>query len=226
MKTSAARFDPLARVYHALEILAFGGDLARARFQFLDRLADRRSILILGEGDGRCLARLLPLAPAARIHCVDASPAMLARAAVRIAGQPGRERVTWECADALNVEFPGAHYDAVITLFFLDCFDPASAAGLVTRIQTALQPGAVWLFADFVLPERGLARLRARVWLAVLYAFFRWQTGLRTRALPPSEELIRQAGFDRVQSRGFQCGLLRSSLFKAQTRPATPTGKP
>ena len=226
MKTSAARFDPLARVYHALEVLAFGGDLARARFQFLDQLADRRSILILGEGDGRCLARLLPLAPAARIHCVDASPAMLARAAARIAGQPGRERVTWECADALTVEFPAAQYDAVITLFFLDCFDRSSATGLVTRIRTALQPGAVWLFADFVLPERGLARLRARVWLAVLYAFFRWQTGLRTRALPPSEELIRQAGFDSRQFRDFQWGFLRSSLFKAQTRPATAIGHP
>jgi ubiquinone/menaquinone biosynthesis C-methylase UbiE len=222
MKSSAARFDPLARVYHALEILAFGGDLARARFQFLDQLAGRRSILILGEGDGRCLARLLPLAPAARIHCVDASPAMLARAAARIAGQPGRERVTWECADALAVNLPAAHYDAVITLFFLDCFDSGPAAGLVTRIQAALQPGAVWLFADFVLPERGLARLRARVWLTVLYAFFRWSTGLRTRELPPSESLILTAGFRRQSVVDFQHGLLRSALFN-RLAPAAQT---
>ena len=83
--TPAANFDPLARLYRALEYLAFGGDLERARFCLLDHLAGRRSILILGEGDGRCLARLLPLAPEARIHCLDASPAMLARAGARIA---------------------------------------------------------------------------------------------------------------------------------------------
>jgi ubiquinone/menaquinone biosynthesis C-methylase UbiE len=212
----AANFDPVARLYRVMEYLAFGGDLERVRFCLLDRLAGRRSILILGEGDGRCLARLLPLAPDARIHCVDASPAMLARAAARIAGTDTRNRVAFECADVLSHSFPPARYDAVVTLFFLDCFDRAQTEGLVNRIKAALQPGSAWLFADFRVPERGLARIRARAWLAVLYAFFRWQTGLRTRALPPSEELIRQAGFHCGASRDFQWGLLRSSWFVSE----------
>lgn len=195
MSSPAANFDPLARIYRALEWLAFGGDLERARFCLLDQLAGRRSILILGEGDGRCLERLLPLVPDARIDCLDASPAMLARAETRIAGADGRGRVTFICADALSHALPAAHYDAVVTLFFLDCFEPPSAEALVNRITAAVQPGAGWLFADFVVPTSGLARLRARLWLAGLYTFFRWQTGLRPRALPPSEELIRQADF-------------------------------
>ena len=62
-------FDRLARSYRTLELLAFGRDLERARFAWLPALADRKSILVLGEGDGRCLARLAALAPAARIHC-------------------------------------------------------------------------------------------------------------------------------------------------------------
>ncbi|MDB6128882.1 MAG: SAM-dependent methlyltransferase, partial [Verrucomicrobia bacterium] len=186
----AANFDPLARIYRTLEWIAFGGDLERARFVWLDRLADCRSILILGEGDGRCLARLLRLAPDARIHCLDASPAMLDRAETRIAGTGNRERVTFECANALEAEFPSSTYDAVVTLFFLDCFAADQAGELVRRIQPSLKPGTRWLFADFVLPQRGVARLRARVWLAGLYAFFRWQTGLRSRELPPSEKLL------------------------------------
>ncbi len=213
MSAAAANFDSVARAYRALEHLALGGDLERTRFSLLDRLAGRRSILILGEGDGRCLARLLPLVPGARIHCLDASPAMLALARARIAGTTDAHRVTLECADVLTYAFPPARYDAVITLFLLDCFEPAQAADLVTRIQAALQPGAGWLFADFRMPERGLARIRAQAWLALLYAFFRWQTGLRTRALPPSEELIRQAGFRCAASQDFQWGLLRSSWF-------------
>ena len=209
----AANFDPLVRIYRALEWIAFGGDLERARFTLLDRLADRQSILILGEGDGRCLARLLELAPTARIHCLDASAAMLDRAETRIAGTGTRERVTFERANALEAKFPALTYDAVVTLFFLDCFVTEQVEELIRRITPSLQPRALWLFADFVLPDRGLARVRAQVWLAGLYAFFRWQTGLRTHALPPSEQLIENAGFRRVESRTLQCGLLRTTLF-------------
>lgn len=214
MNNPAANFDPLVRFYRALEFLAFGGDLKRARFCLLDRLADRRSILVLGEGDGRALARLVQLAPLARIHCVDSSAAMLARAEARLAGTGARDRVSFERADVLTCEFRPAQYDAVVTLFLLDCFDAAQAAGVVTRVSGALQPGAAWLFADFVLPARGIARLRARAWLGLLYAFFRWQTGLRTRELPPSENLILAAGFQCEARREFQWGLLRSAFFR------------
>ncbi len=82
---AAANFDRLARIYRALEFLAFGGALERARFCFLDRLGGCDDILVLGEGDGRCLERLVGLAPHARIRCVDSSPAMLAVAAARVA---------------------------------------------------------------------------------------------------------------------------------------------
>ncbi|HNC24048.1 MAG TPA: class I SAM-dependent methyltransferase [Opitutaceae bacterium] len=215
--TSAKRtdFSPLARIYRALEWLAFGGDLERARFDLLDRLAGRTSILVLGEGDGRCLARLLALAPGARIDCVDVSPGMIACTAERIADLPGRENVNLICADALTQEFPPGGYDAVVTLFFLDCFTPDQAGMLVGRIAGALRPGACWLFADFLLPSAGPARWRARLWLSVLYAFFRWRTGLPARALPPSERLIEQAGFRRTEQRRFQWGLLGAILFVA-----------
>ena len=218
MSAPAANFDPLARFYRALEIIAFGGDLERARFCLLAQLADRRSILVLGEGDGRALARLVQLAPLARVHCIDFSAAMLAHAQARLAGTEAATRVTFEHADVLTCEFRPEHFDAVVTLFLLDCFDAAQAAGLVTRVCAALQPGAAWLFADFVLPARGPARWRARLWLGLLYAFFRWQTGLRTRELPPSESLIRAAGFECAAVRNFQWGLLRSAFFRQPAR--------
>jgi SAM-dependent methyltransferase len=205
-------FDRLAGIYRALEYVAFGRDLERARFCFLERLRACRHILVLGEGDGRCLAQLIRAAPAARIDCLDLSPAMLAQAAARLP-PAARERVTFRCADLLAAELPPARYDAVITLFFLDCFTPEQTAGIVHRVTASLQPAACWLWADFALPPRGVARLRARVWLAVLYAFFRWQTGLPARMLPPAEELILAAGFARRDLREFQRGLVRSVFF-------------
>ena len=205
-------FDRLARIYRGLEYLAFGRDLERARFCFLEKLRDCRDILVLGEGDGRCLQRLVRIATAARIDCLDFSPAMLARAAARLPAE-ARPRVAFRRADVLTAELPAAQYDAVITLFFLDCFTPEQTASIVRRVGASLRPGARWLWADFSLPPRGLARWRARLWLAAMYAFFRWETGLSARALPPAEELILAAGGRRENERTFQGGFVRSAVF-------------
>ncbi len=212
MSSAPANFDGLVGIYRALEWVAFGRDLERARFIHLAQLQACRDILVLGEGDGRALARLLPLAPHAHVHCLDVSPAMLNRAAARLSS-PDRSRVTFETANILTAHLPGRRFDAVVTLFFLDCFTASEVASVVEKVQASLRPGATWLFADFSLPARGFARLRARVWLSVLYAFFRWQTKLSARALPPSEQLLAEAGWCRIAECEFQDGLVRSVVF-------------
>src|SRR5690349_4974913 len=116
-------FDRLARIYQPLERLAFGRDLERARFCFLDELRDCRSILLLGEGDGRSLARLTRLAPRAEFHCIDGSARMLRRAAARLDEAPDvSRRVRFEQADILNTPLEAERYDGITTFFFLDCF--------------------------------------------------------------------------------------------------------
>lgn len=215
MKSREVNFDPLARVYRGLELVAFGRDLERARFCHLDQLKTCRSILILGEGDGRFVSRLVRLAPSAAILCVDSSAAMIAKAEARLAQLPTpRGKVKFQHADALTQRFGVAEFDAVVTLFFLDCFSNEDARTLVTRISEALQPAATWLFADFAMPDRGFGRVRAKLWLNVLYPFFNWSTGLRTRVLPLVEPMIRGAGFSPVAERTLQAGLLRSVAFR------------
>ncbi|MCA8953306.1 MAG: class I SAM-dependent methyltransferase [Planctomycetes bacterium] len=212
--SSARGFDRLARCYRTLELAAFGRDLERTRWSLLDRLVDCRTILVLGEGDGRCLERLLAIAPEARIDCVDFSSAMLARAARRLSPR-ARERVRFLQRDVLADELPPGPYCAVVTMFFLDCFTDAELAILAPRIRARLLPAASWLWADFALPERGFARLRARCWLALLYAFFRRCTALSARALPAAEAQIERAGFVRIAEDVRRGGLLRCALFRA-----------
>jgi ubiquinone/menaquinone biosynthesis C-methylase UbiE len=207
-------FDRLARIYQALEYVAFGRALERARFAHLDRLQNCRSILVTGEGDGRCLERLLRAAPQATVDCLDLSPAMLARASARLAGQEAAARVTFRQADLLTAVLPAAHYDAVVTLFFLDCFTALQMEVVMARLHDSLEPGAVWLWADFNVPAQGLARLRARLWLGVLYAFFRWQTGLPARELPPVESFFAAKRYEVLAERSFQQGLLRSVAWR------------
>jgi SAM-dependent methyltransferase len=218
-------FDRLAPWYRAVEFLAFGGDLERARFEFLPRAAGCTEILLLGEGDGRCAERIAALAPQARITCVDSSPGMLRRAQARIAGRPAADRVRFVCSDVFAFEPGPQRFDAVATLFFLDCFDSAQVRALVARIIPSLAPDALWLFSDFHLPPGGLARVRARTWLAFLYAFFRRETGLAVSTLPPSEEILAEAGWRRAACRDFQHGMLRSAVY-ARAAEATAARAP
>lgn len=205
-------FDRLARHYHWLERLAFGGLLERARCAHLDRLRGCRVILLLGDGDGRVLARLCELCPEARITTVDLSAGMLARAAERLT-EAQRSRVVFRCADALTAEFAAGAHDAVTTLFFLDCFTETQVRDLIVRLRPALRPGALWLFTDFAEPVTYWAGLRARVWLRVQYAFFRPVAGIPARQLPPSEKLLAEAGFRPVAETTLGAGLLRSAVF-------------
>jgi ubiquinone/menaquinone biosynthesis C-methylase UbiE len=219
--TAASRdgFGRLARCYRALEWIVYGRDLERARFAFIERLRLSRSILILGEGDGRFLAKLLETAPEARVDCVDASPGMLARAAARIGEGAARSRVRFIPSNIFELTFETNRYDAVVTLFFLDCFTPIEAEAAVARIREGLRPGALWLWADFVVPQGRWRALWARLNLTLLYLFFRWQTGISARALPPAEELLRRAGFQAAATRDLHGGLVRASLFARQPGP-------
>lgn len=209
-------YDQLARPYRLLEFLAFGRALERARFHHFQRLHDRRHILLLGDGDGRGLALACRLAPHARITSLDFSPGMLKRAARRLAPED-RARVTFVQADALTAAFPANTYDAVTTLFFLDCFSDAQVRAFIEHLRPALTPNALWLHADFTLPSRGFHLLRARVMLKLMLIFFRWQTGLTVRALLDSETLLHSADFRRIAESSWQGGFIVSSVF-AQTK--------
>ena len=207
-------FDRLAGVYRLLEFAAFGRDLERARFCLLDRLASSARILVCGEGDGRALERLVAIASHAEIHCIDVSGKMIARAAERLRGAD-RGRVVFHRIDALSSPLPQGPFDAVTTMFFLDCFTEDQVNELVTKIAATLSPSAQWLWADFRLPERGWSRLRARAEVALLYAFFRWQTAIPARHLPPAEAIIAAAGFVSSACVDRQGGMVRTRLFTA-----------
>jgi len=213
MSTARKSFDRLATVYLALERLAFGRDLERARFRHLAELRDCQRILVFGEGDGRCLQRLVRIARHAQIDCIDVSRAMIDRARQRLSADDAI-RVTFRCADARTVQPPPGIYDGVATFFFLDCFTDAEAVAIVQNIRQSLHGAAIWLFADFTAPASGWRRFRARAWLKLLYTFFRWQTDLTARALPHSEKHIEAAGFWPARRVKLQHGLLTTTMYR------------
>jgi SAM-dependent methyltransferase len=212
-------FDLIARPYRWLEYLTFGPALTRCRNHFLPELADRRSALALGDGDGRFLARLLAINPQLHADAVDISPAMLrllARRAVSATPAAGT-RLHTHHADALTFD-PTGPYDLIVTHFFLDCLTPPELVALIARLTPHLTPNALWLVSDFRIPS-GLLRLPAHILVRSLYLAFRLCTGLRTTRLPDHASALHSAGFTRIAQSLSLAGLLTTELW---TYPPAP----
>lgn len=205
-------FDRIARPYRWLEYLSFGPMLERCRFCRLSELVSARRALILGDGDGRFLARLLATNPQLQADVVDKSPAMLRLLYARIAAIGAQHRVTLHEADAF-IFFPTGTYDLVVTHFFLDCLSTEQVLLLGQTIRPHLAPNAQWLVSEFAIPS-GFAALPARLIVSTLYLAFRLITGLRTQSLPDHAAALATSGFNLRNRITFLRGLLISEVWQ------------
>lgn len=192
--------DAISRWYRWLEYAAFGTALQRRRGAFLREVGKARKALVLGDGDGRGLAALLRANPALSVDAIDSSATMLELARARVSSP----RVSFFHADARTHSLTEAHYDLIVTHFFLDCFDDAEMERLVTRVARSATAEAKWLISEFRQPGP---------LVAVLYLFFRLTTGLRTRRLVDHRPLLAGHGFGLARSEEAWRGRLVSELW-------------
>jgi ubiquinone/menaquinone biosynthesis C-methylase UbiE len=207
---SEADFDRVARVYRWAEYASLGRTLERAREFFLPRLTECRSVLALGDGDGRFLARLLRQNPEARAVAVDSSAEMLrllqGRCGVRV--RAGRGSAMEAVAE------PGT--DLVVTHFFLDCFPQSEVDTLVSSLAAQVMPGTLWVVSDFGVPRVRWLRPAAAVYVRALYLAFRMLTGLRVTRLPDPQQALRGSGFKQLARQEFLRGLIYTELWQRQ----------
>ena len=206
-------FDTLAPYYRTMEFVLAGGILQRCRTSFLSETRNARRALLLGEGPGRFLVRLLQTNPRVEITCLERSARMIAQARSQIAPCDAA-RVRFEQADALRWQPPRNEFDLVVANFFLDCLRPEELAALIPKIAAGTTPNARWLVADFREPDAGWRRWRACAVLALMYGFFHAATGLSATRLTPPESFLEASGFRRTARRLENFGLAYADLWE------------
>lgn len=210
-------FDRVAGPYRLLEYLTLGRSLERTRLHFLPRLSSARNALVLGDGDGRFLARLLGTYPELHAIAVDSSAEMLKLLQQRCA--PYADRLQTFHGDAMRfTPASGTSCDLVVAHFFLDCFEETQIDELIANLAPALEPMALWLFSDFRVPQ-GVLHLPARMMIRSLYFAFRILTGLRTTRLPRHDAALSKAGFERIDRQTFLAGILTTELWQRTRSP-------
>jgi SAM-dependent methyltransferase len=222
-------FDRVARSYRWLEYFSFGPCLARCRCAQLVHLTQARHALILGDGDGRFLARLLTVNPNLTADVVDSSPAMLRLLEQRT--RRSNQRVRLHAADALqwsptdtptdtDIDIDIEPYDLIVSHFFLDCFFPEELEQLFDRILPHALPGTQWVISEFAIPRTPLAAFLARAVIGLLYRAFALLTGLRVRKLPDYATALRRRGLLLIHDHRYLAGLLCSQLWTLPTFPS------
>lgn len=206
-------FDAVAPWYRTLETIALGNSLQRARVACLTEIGPPRRALILGEGNGRFLVEFRRMYPVVQVDCVDASERMLALARERL-GAGNLQGVRFLHYDLRQWTPAPARYDLIVTHFFLDCFPEPELSEVVAKLSRAATPDAAWLLADFAVPEAGLGRLQARLWLPAMYAFFRLIAGIAARQLVNPSPFLRAHGFNLRRAHTFRRGMLKSELWR------------
>ncbi len=207
-------FDRLAAHYHWMEKIFAGGLMQNCRTTFLSRTKSCRQALLVGEGTGMFLAELLRLNPRIQVTCVEQCEGMIKQARQRLSReQLDGSQIQFQQMDALHWMPSREKFDLVVTNFFLDCFRAEELQKLVPLLAESTTSGAIWLLADFRVPEQGWRRWRAKAILALLYAFFKLTTALSANRLTPPDSFLTQAGFKLVDRRLVNFGLAHADLW-------------
>ncbi|MEO7413794.1 MAG: class I SAM-dependent methyltransferase [Opitutaceae bacterium] len=213
-------FDRLAPHYTWMEKVLAGSRLQRSRVAWLDALAGRENILIVGVGHGHFLRSCAKRFPSASITSVDASAGMLRHAEARSRRSgASMERLTFVHASVPEWRPPRGAFDAIVTNFFLDCFTPDELRAVIGVLAAGAKPGACWLLCDFAVPLHGIARQRAKIIHALMYVFFRRVTRITARCVTAPDSLLAAAGFTLEGRRTAEWGLLRSDLWLREIAP-------
>lgn len=209
-------FDTVAPWYETLERLAFGDDLQRCRIAALGEIAAPQRALVVGDGNGRFLCELLRYDPDVEVDCVDGSGRMLQLAQQRVEEvlDGHAERVRFLNKDITSWRVPERRYDLIVTNFFLDCFSERSLIGVIRNLGSGATEDATWLVSEFCVPEKGMARFRARGWLAAMYFFFRVAARIEATELIDPTPFISAEGFGVVRRRFFRDGMLKAEVWR------------
>jgi ubiquinone/menaquinone biosynthesis C-methylase UbiE len=208
-------FDLIARFYPLLEQIVFGSTLNLARRFFIPRVTEGNKILLIGEGNGRFLFEMVKQTSSESVTVVDSSARMLAAAARRIVTVDCCSRIELIHADILEWRSSAAHYDRIVTHFFLDLFPPDRIRRIVEKISWLAAEDTLWINVDFTFENQSL-RQKLLIWAQ--YRFFRISARIEAARLFDPRHHIRQAGWEILEERSLDSGWISAHLMSRKHR--------
>lgn len=196
-------FDTIAWCYDFLGRLVFGKNLLTAQCYFMDQLQPANSVLILGGGTGKIMSAIIKHNPSIKITFIDASEEMIKRARQSVTSS----KVNWICGTEEDI--PHTSYDVIITPFFLDLFSETYLKKIFSTLDGKLNDSGSWIVTDFVKEAWW-----HRIYLKIMYWFFKITCNLETTHLPDWQSRITKAGYQKLHEKDFYCSFIKSIVYQ------------
>jgi tRNA (cmo5U34)-methyltransferase len=202
-------FDRVAPFYDPLAKLVFGSSLQDAQRWLLPFIPSGATILIIGGGSGWLLQQVLEHTSPKQVVYLEASEKMLQLAQLQ---NPSPAIVEFRHGTDADL-YPREQFDIIITPFLLDLFPDERLSRLVQRLYGVLDPGGLWLFADFW-PVQQKTPIWQKLLAKSMYLFFGLLSDVQGRKLPDYRRHFVELGLKEQQCAGFYNGFVQSKVYR------------
>lgn len=199
-------YDTLAPIYDRLSRLVFGRVQVDAQLYLLDAIPAGARILIIGGGTGWILDAIVArhLAGLA-ITYVDASAKMITLARKR---DVKNNHITFINA-TIEDSTPQGPFDIILTPFLFDNLREEDVPKVISTVEAALAPNALWLYCDF----RHSSKLLHRLLLKSMYVFVRLVCGIKASRLAEVRPVFTQLHWVVVRETLFFDGMIEAVVY-------------
>jgi 2-polyprenyl-3-methyl-5-hydroxy-6-metoxy-1,4-benzoquinol methylase len=200
-------FNRIAPVYDILSKMVFGNAIIKSSSCFLDKLPKQGTILFIGGGSGEILPQLIAGNDQLMVDFVELSEKFISKAKIQLSPEL-HKRVHFIHGDHNDI-IPDKKYNAVITFWVVDVYPQQEAEEFCRKIMAHLEPGGMWLFADFI-PTRNIFQK----WLVkIMYLFFRIVSNIPALNLPDYESIFQKLDMKVAFNQNFYHGMISSKLL-------------
>lgn len=206
-------FDFIARHYNWIEKIIFRSDLEKFRCMNIELIKDAKSILLLGDGDGRFLEQVSKIGTEAKIVSVDSSAKMINLSQIKV--KPSHLNVEFYCSKIENFK-PSKSFnpDLIIAHFFLDCFTHDEALLILDRISQWASVDAKFIISDFSITKNmSFHRVYQKTLTSIMISFFCLFCGISARILPNIPKIMTSSGWNCLSQKRSKHGFINSWIW-------------
>ena len=205
-------FDAVAPFYDLLASLMFWGAIKRSQIHPLESDPPYGKVLIIGGGTGWILEYVLKSPSVTRVDYVECSQKMLDRARKR--AFPEVQKVNFIRGDERSI--PEGQYDAIVTNFFLDCFEEDRLQKVITVLDHCLKTGGHWYFSDFRIGKAWYAQWWQKPLTWAMIRFFRLTSGLESTRLIDFSVPFASIDLQALERSSYFGGFIESTIYIKQ----------
>jgi ubiquinone/menaquinone biosynthesis C-methylase UbiE len=201
-------YDIVAPFYDRLAKVVFGDEILRAQRFLLESIRPGSEILIVGGGTGQLLEDICKqYRSGLRIHYIELSEKMLALSRKRYTAQ---NELYFVNAAVQQVRLD-CMFDVIITPFLFDNFSAGTCRFVFEKLNEALKPKGVWLYADFKIKKE--KEWWQKPLLSLMYIFFKVWCGIEANRLHETDSIFTQHNFKVLRSKTFYHDFILSAVY-------------